>query len=508
MKEDLIDFNLPENEHSIISVIGVGGGGNNAVNRMHERGIKDVDFLVANTDAQALALSQVPLKIQLGETLTEGRGAGNRAEIGKQAAIESAEKIRECIKPSTKMAFIVAGMGGGTGTGATPVIAGMCREMDVLSVAVVTLPFRFEGPLRMKQAIQGINKLKNEVDALLIIHNEKLREIYGNLTLSNAFGNADNILMLAVKGIAEIITMHGYVNVDFADVVSVMSGGGIAFMGSATASGPDRAREVIENTINSPLLNNNDLKGASRVLLNITSGKEEITVDEIGSITDSIMENVGGKVNTIWGTVSDDTLGDEIRITLVATGFKEDSIPEFIMQNPPKKEVVPLPGNNSDDLFSKSETDSEDLEVEAEELKPSKEKAIIEDIQPAEEKPPVEEETPAKDISESPASENFIMEEDPGREKDVEIDQSEPVQNDFDTQEKRNVARLKAFNYNNIFESENIDQIEKVPAFKRKGLTVEPEIFPREEQESRYTVGGGKDAVLKANNPYLHDVVD
>ena len=273
LEEDLIDFNLPEADNSIITVIGVGGGGSNAVNRMFQRGIRDVNFFVANTDAQSLAKSQVPVKVHLGETLTEGRGAGNKAEIGKQAAVESSARIRECIKPVTRMAFIVAGMGGGTGSGATPVIAGMCRDLGILTVGVVTLPFRFEGPVRMKQAISGIKALQNEVDSLLIIHNEKLREIYGNLTLSNAFANADNILMLAVKGIAEIITIHGYVNVDFADVKSIMSQGGIAFMGSASAGGQDRANKVIMDTINSPLLNNNDIKGAKRVLLNITSGK-------------------------------------------------------------------------------------------------------------------------------------------------------------------------------------------------------------------------------------------
>jgi len=488
MKEDLIDFILPENENTIITVIGVGGGGNNAVNRMYEKGIKDVDFIVANTDAQALTLSQVPHKIQLGETLTEGRGAGNRAEIGKQAAIESTGKLRDSISGSTKMAFIVAGMGGGTGTGATPVIAEICREMDILTVAVVTLPFRFEGPLRMKQAVQGINTLKNEVDALLIIHNEKLREIYGNLTLSNAFGNADNILMLAVKGIAEIITIHGYVNVDFADVVSVMSGGGIAFMGSATASGPNRAREVIEETINSPLLNNNDIMGASKVLLNITSGKDEITVDEIGSITDTILENVKGKVNTIWGTCTDESLGDEIRITLVATGFSEDSIPEYIVQNPPQKQVVILPGANRDTLFPEMEN-----------------KEAIHD--PLNEEKPVPEENSIPGAS----KENHIVDirgtGDIVSDQEEEKEQSDVVGEEPESLEKRNAERLKAFNYNNMYDSDKVDQIEKIPAYKRKKNPDQPEIFPKEELESRYTVSGS-DARLRANNPYLHDAVD
>ena len=483
MKEDLIDFILPENERTIITVIGVGGGGSNAVNRMYDQGIKDVGYIVANTDAQALTLSQVPFKIQLGETLTEGRGAGNRAEIGKQAAIESADKLKEGIRQSTKMVFIVAGMGGGTGTGATPVIAGICRERNILTVAVVTLPFRFEGPIRMKQAVQGINSLKNEVDALLIIQNEKLREIYGNLTLSNAFANADNILMLAVKGIAEIITVHGYINVDFADVVSVMSGGGIAFMGSATASGPHRAREVIEKTINSPLLNNNDIKGASNVLLNITSGKEEITVDEIGNITDTIIENVQGKVNTIWGTCTDETLGDDIRITLIATGFSEDSIPEFIVQNPPPKQIVNLPGTKGDSLFPEAETKNPVSEPVAEEEETTLDQAetyIIENIP-------------------NPAEKEVL--------KDDKEESSELVEDELQSQEKRNTARLKAFNYNNIYEPENIDQIEKVPAFKRKRVPVQSEIFPKEELESRFTIGG-KDARLRENNSYLHDAVD
>jgi len=499
MKEDLIDFILPENEHSIITVIGVGGGGNNAVNRMHEQGIKDVDFIVANTDAQALALSQVPAKIQLGETLTEGRGAGNRAEIGKQAAIESTGKLRDSIKSSTRMAFIVAGMGGGTGTGATPVIAEICRDMDILTVAVVTLPFRFEGPLRMKQAIQGINSLKNEVDALLIIHNEKLREIYGNLTLSNAFGNADNILLLAVKGIAEIITIHGYVNVDFADVVSVMSGGGIAFMGSATASGPNRAREVIDNTINSPLLNNNDIRGASRVLLNITSGKDEITVDEIGNITDTIIENVKGKVNTIWGTCTDETLGDEIRVTLVATGFNEDSIPEFIMQNPPEKQVVILPGTNEGSLFPEIE-EKETIPDEAPEEKPPEEKL-------AEENPVVEKDLTLENINETHILDSIEEAEEISPKKEEPTEQAETMKEGPKSLEKRNTERLKAFNYHNIYDSENIDHLEKEPAFKRKKSPVQPEIFPKEEHESRYTVSG-TDARLRPNNPYLHDAVD
>lgn len=258
MFDDLVDFNLPFNTNPIISVIGVGGGGCNAVNRMFLEGIKDVDFIVANTDAQALNASPVQKKIQLGATLTEGRGAGKRSDVGEQAAIESINEITDILQGHTRMVFIVAGMGKGTGTGAAPVIARACRDLNILTVGVITLPFTIEGPSRQLQALQGINRLKDDVDALLIIHNEKLREIYGNLSLGEAFKKADDILLLAVKGIAEIITVHGYINVDFADVISVMTKGGIAFMGSATACGFDRARKVIDQTINSPLLYSND----------------------------------------------------------------------------------------------------------------------------------------------------------------------------------------------------------------------------------------------------------
>ena len=511
MEEDLIDFNLPENENSIITIIGVGGGGNNAVNRMHSQGIKDVDFFIANTDAQALAMSDVPLKIQLGETLTEGRGAGNRSDTGKKAAIESADKIRAAIKPSTKMAFIVAGMGGGTGTGATPVIAGICREMNILTVAVVTLPFKFEGDLRMKQAISGITYLKSQVDALLIINNEKLREIYGNLTLSNAFANADNVLNLAVRGIAEIITLHGYVNVDFADVKSVLSNGGISFMGSASASGDSRATEVIENTINSPLLNSNDIKGASKVLLNITSGTEEITVDEIGIITEKIIKSVQGKVNTIWGTCTDESLGEEIRITLIATGFSEDSIPEFIEQNPPEKEKIELEPSKDNILFPEIEKEQKADDVRVEETtvkkvlkkpekdKPSKGSSDLFDnldFSVNNKAPIIEEELIDDGLQESK------IDIKPPQKPEVDLDEVE-----LNSLERIKTARLKALNYNNFYDSGDIDKIEKIPAYKRKKDPVQSEMFPKEEEESDLVLDK-MGTLMSANNKHLYDNVD
>ncbi|MCX7986657.1 MAG: cell division protein FtsZ, partial [Bacteroidales bacterium] len=291
-EDDLIQFEIQKHRSSIIKVIGVGGGGGNAVNHMFRQGIKDVDFVVCNTDAQALANSPVPVKVQLGSSLTEGRGAGNKPDIGRQAAIENLQDIIDILAHNTKMVFITAGMGGGTGTGAAPVIAKAAKEMGILTVAIVTVPFRFEGQLRINQAIDGINELEKYVDSLLVIHNEKLREIYGNLKISEAFAKADDVLTIAAKGIAEIITVHGYVNVDFADVQTVMSNSGVAILGSARARGENRALDAIQQAINSPLLNNNDIRGAKSILLNITSGEDEVSMDEVGVITDYVTNAV------------------------------------------------------------------------------------------------------------------------------------------------------------------------------------------------------------------------
>jgi len=331
MTEDLIDFSLQENESSIIKVIGVGGGGGNAVNYMYKQGIKDVDFIICNTDAQALETSEIPIKIQLGESLTEGRGAGNKPERGEQSAIENLEDIHEVLADNTKMVFITAGMGGGTGTGAAPVIAKAAKEMGILTVGIVTIPFRFEGRLRLHQAIAGINKLKENVDSLLVINNEKLSEIYGDLKLSTAFSKADDVLATAAKGIAEIITLHGYINVDFEDVKTVMTNSGVAVMGSASAEGENRSVNAIREALTSPLLNSNDVRGASNILLNISSGEDEVTMDEVGQITDYVQEAVGDTASIIWGTGKDLVLGSKVAVTIIATGFDNGLIPEETM---------------------------------------------------------------------------------------------------------------------------------------------------------------------------------
>lgn len=318
----MIQFEVTKEQPSIIKVIGVGGGGSNAVNHMFRQGIKGVEFLVCNTDSQALEVSPVPRKIQLGPSLTEGRGAGSLPEVGKQAAIENIDDLKSTLKENTKMVFITAGMGGGTGTGAAPIIAGVAKEMGILTVGIVTIPFSFEGRKRKVHADNGIEEMKKNVDALLIISNDKLREIYGNLNLSQAFGHADDVLAVAAKSIAEIITVTMQVNVDFADIQTVMRDSGVAIMGSAIADGENRAIRAAEQAIDSPLLNDNHIEGARYILLNITSGNREATMDEVGEINDYVQEQAGQTADIIMGIGTDETLGDSISVTIIATGFK------------------------------------------------------------------------------------------------------------------------------------------------------------------------------------------
>ncbi len=320
--------NFAKPQGSLIKVIGVGGGGSNAVNYMFSQGIKDVDFMVCNTDIQALYASPVQQKLQLGPSLTSGLGAGAQPEVGKNAAIENLDELKSLIGQNTKMVFITAGMGGGTGTGAAPIVAGLCREMGILTVGIVTLPFNFEGRRRKEQAEKGINELRANVDTLLIISNERLREIYGNLAIKAAFGKADNVLTTAAKGIAEIITSSGLINVDFEDVKTVMQNGGVALMGSSTSTGPSRAITAAEEALASPLLNDNNISGAKRILLNITSSSDpdmQMTMDEITEITEYVQTATGHNADLIWGSGFDDTLGESISVTIIATGFDNDA---------------------------------------------------------------------------------------------------------------------------------------------------------------------------------------
>ncbi|MCM4151551.1 cell division protein FtsZ [Arenibacter sp. N53] len=333
-----IAFDLPKNQSNVIKVIGVGGGGSNAINHMFQAGINGVDFVICNTDSQALHNSPVPNKIQLGVSLTEGLGAGANPEVGEQAAIESMEEIKQMLEPTTKMIFITAGMGGGTGTGAAPVIAKMAKEMDVLTVGIVTMPFQFEGKMRCQQAQLGIEKLRANVDSLIVINNNKLREVYGNLGFKAGFSKADEVLATAARGIAEVITHHYTQNIDLRDAKTVLSSSGTAIMGSAISSGSSRAHEAITKALDSPLLNDNKITGAKNVLLLIVSGAQEITIDEIGEINDHIQNEAGFGANIIMGVGEDEGLGEAIAVTVIATGFNIDQQDDIV--NTESKKII------------------------------------------------------------------------------------------------------------------------------------------------------------------------
>lgn len=333
-----ITFDLPKNQSNVIKVIGVGGGGSNAINHMFKQGIKGVDFVVCNTDAQALQNSPVPNKIQLGVNLTEGLGAGANPDVGQQSAIESISDIEKMLDTQTKMVFITAGMGGGTGTGAAPVIAQLAKERDILTVGIVTMPFQFEGKNRLEQAQRGIEKLRKQVDSLIVINNNKLREVYGNLGFKAGFSKADEVLATASRGIAEVITHHYTQNIDLKDAKTVLSNSGTAIMGSSTASGEDRAKQAIISALDSPLLNDNKITGAKNVLLLIVSGSNEITIDEIGEINEHIQSEAGHNANIIMGVGEDETLGDAIAVTVIATGFDSEQQNDIV--NIEQKKII------------------------------------------------------------------------------------------------------------------------------------------------------------------------
>ena len=360
-----ISFDLPKNQSNVIKVIGVGGGGSNAINHMFKQGIKGVDFIVCNTDSQALQNSAVPNKIQLGVNLTEGLGAGANPDVGQQSAIESIADIEKMLDRNTKMVFITAGMGGGTGTGAAPVIAQLAKEREILTVGIVTLPFLFEGKVRQEQAKIGIEKLRKQVDSLIVINNNKLREVYGNLGFKAGFSKADEVLATASRGIAEVITHHYTQNIDLRDAKTVLSNSGTAIMGSATAEGENRAKEAIISALDSPLLNDNKITGAKNVLLLIVSGSNEITLDEIGEINDHIQNEAGHNANIIMGVGEDETLGDAIAVTIIATGFDIEQ-QNGIVNTEPKKIIHALEDEQSNVYnLSKNAVPAFDLNTES-----------------------------------------------------------------------------------------------------------------------------------------------
>lgn len=471
MDDILTSFDMPLNDKAIIKVIGVGGGGSNAVNHMSRKGIKDVDFVICNTDSQALANSPVSAKVQLGSALTEGRGAGNKPEVGKRAAQENIEDVKKVIGDDTKMVFITAGMGGGTGTGAGPIIAQACRDLDLLTVGIVTIPFRNEGKRRIQQAIDGIQELEQHVDSLLVINNEKIREMYGDFRISEAFSKADDVLATAAKGIAEIITVHGYINVDFADVETVMRESGVAIMGSATASGEGRAINAIEEALNSPLLNNNNIKGARNILLNVTSGSEEITMDEIGEITDYVQDRAGYDADLIWGNGVDEALGEEICVTIVATGFSTSSIPEVLANK-----------------------------------KVEKIKHVLDDQKPMNHSGT----TRKKPVSSEPNAQQESLHFESNRPKSDFDAMYSTAQNAETTTADEPTAREVEFNVDfSGSEEDEIDNLENVPAYKRRKLNMKFN-QKKEKKLSRFTLSSDDedDVFLRENNSYLHDNVD
>ena len=507
MEEDLIKFEIPEERSSIIKVIGVGGGGGNAVNYMFNKGIQDVNFVVCNTDQQALNNSPVPVKIQLGETLTEGRGAGNKPETGKQAAIENLDDIIAVLEDNTKMVFVTAGMGGGTGTGAAPIIAKAAHEMGILTVGIVTIPFKFEGERRITQALEGIKEIKQHVDALLIINNEKLRDMYGDLKLSNAFAKADDVLSTAAKGIAEIITVHGYINVDFADVETVMKNSGVAIMGSAAAEGENRAIDAIQAALESPLLNNYDIPGVQNILLNITSGEEEITMDEVSKITDYVQSIVGSNASIIWGTGIDPKLEKKVNVTIIATGFGYDynsNEPNFGTKRPQQEKdktviTIDSDGNVISDIPENREEESAPQEAgpenESDMLMPG---ATIDFNLTAEK---------AKKQREIDELYNPVIKKTSETPEAPQPDGYEPV-----------TPVRKPSTDPAITDIENdklVDELESVPAYKRRGFPTgnNGQTAPRPgntEKVSRFTLSDDPEngITIRKDNPYLHDNVD
>ncbi len=372
-----ITFDLPKNQSNVIKVIGVGGGGSNAINHMFKQGIKGVDFIVCNTDSQALENSAVPNKIQLGMHLTEGLGAGANPEVGQQSAIESIAEIEKMLDSNTKMVFITAGMGGGTGTGAAPIIAQLAKEKDILTVGIVTIPFQFEGKVRHEQALLGVEKLRKQVDSLIVINNNKLREVYGNLGFKAGFSKADEVLATASRGIAEVITHHYTQNIDLKDAKTVLSNSGTAIMGSATATGENRAKEAIVAALDSPLLNDNKISGAKNVLLLIVSGVNEITIDEISEINEHIQTEAGHNANIIMGVGDDETLGDSIAVTIIATGFNIEQQSEIVNTEP--KKIIHILGDAQKITHNLSQKTIESFEFSVPET-PTNEAKIVHNL--------------------------------------------------------------------------------------------------------------------------------
>lgn len=483
-----ITFNLPKHKSAEIKVIGVGGGGSNAVNYMYEQGITGVDFVISNTDAQALQTSPVPNKVQLGASVTEGLGAGADPEVGEQAALESMDDIKSLLDTHTKMLFITAGMGGGTGTGAAPVIAKCAKEMGILTVGICTAPFSFEGKRRLEQAKKGIDKMRDSVDSLIIINNDKLRELYGNLGYKSGFAKADEVLATAAKGIAEVITHHYTANIDLRDARTVLENSGTAIMGSAKASGEGKAQKAIKSALDSPLLNDNKITGAKNVLLLIVSGNDEVTMDEIGEVNDFIQKEARNDTNIIMGVGEDENLGDEMSVTIIATGFPAD---QQDYTNKEKKIVI----HSLDDEATKQKEKPLVQEVEAPQMIQKKEEIFETSIE--EEVVEKKEKVLLLDLEEEPEDDFFI---EPTSKETIQEEEVQPLVEEVQTQEKK-FEKETATQPMSLFsledEDEEMDQElhsinqsvstkleDVVPTVEEKETTVIDEVERKEETET------------------------
>ena len=558
--ENIIDFNLPKNQSSVIKVIGIGGGGGNAINYMYENGIKGVDFAICNTDTQALEASPIPVKIQLGESLTNGLGAGSNPEVGKEAAMESIDRINELLDSNTNMLFITAGMGGGTGTGAAPVIAKAAMDKGILTVGVVTMPFETEGGRRHEHAKEGLEELRDNVDTLLVINNQKLLEVHGDLKLRQAFSKANEVLNTATKGIAEVITQHLTVNIDLSDARLVLQNSGTAIMGQAEAEGENRAVEAVKNALDSPLLNDNDIYGSKHVLLKIVTGdseEDEISMNELKLITDTIQKQAGNNVNIINGVGTDSSLGSKISVTVIATGFEpteeevevvvgigEDETLDSINSQNSKKDLTS--NSFADDFSQQSMFDfEEDFDIEYSEDELSEEEALdneleskfsdIEDKKVIKDNSSIEEnelESKFTDIEDkkvvvdnSSIEQNKVvlsLDEDISEDvtKIVSNSEEELVVNDNTKLneheiEKNEIASRKREeklkNISNILRTPSgLTNLIEEPAFKRNGIDLDNVPHSSESEISNHTLSLDEDNIiqLKQNNSFLHDNVD
>jgi cell division protein FtsZ len=521
-----MDFELPKDKPSIIKVIGVGGGGGNAVNHMYSQGIRGVDFIVCNTDLQALKVSPVPHKIQLGPSLTEGRGAGSLPLIGKNAAVENIDEIKEYLAKDTKMIFVTAGMGGGTGTGAAPVIAKTAKEMGILTVGIVTVPFNFEGRKRRIQAEEGLEEMRANVDTLLVINNERLREITGNLSIGEAFAQADDILSTAARGIAEVIAVTGAINVDFNDVSTVMKDSGVAIMGSATAEGDNRALKAVDKALESPLLNDNDISGAEYVLLNITYGDQEVLMDEITEITDYIQDAAGSTADVIFGHAKDEKLGDKLSVTVIATGFSSTPLTGF--EKAPEKQITQLDEESKNEIKTPlSSPTQQNPWVGAKEIEKTKEEPFLKTTAKSKDDPKRKEKKEQNEMEFDWNIKNSSGTSDPTEENEddqitVHLLDDEKASIDLDSKEKKTLSpeeqqklsqerlsRIKDYTQK-LKKADGIQEFENEPAYVRRNIQLDNTPPSTEEAKGRLSVSKDEEGTssLNNNNSFLHDNVD